>query len=217
MKISRLNKPSRPKKPNEPNKPKKPNEPNHPNNPGYPMQTQRIILSGSGGQGVITAAIILAEAAVLYEDLNAVQTQSYGPESRGGATRADVILSTEPIYYPKVDQPNAAVCLTQEAYYRYSGLIRPGGLLLTDQHYVEQDPRVDARQVELDMYGTVVRDIGNPVVFNICVLGALIGLTGLVRSESVARVVEDRVPGDLREINRMALQAGLSMITDRRS
>ena len=64
------------------------------------MQTQRIILSGAGGQGVITAAIILAEAAVVYEDLNAVQTQSYGPESRGGATRADVILSDEPIYYP---------------------------------------------------------------------------------------------------------------------
>ncbi len=177
------------------------------------MQTQRIILSGSGGQGVITAAIILAEAAVLYEDLNAVQTQSYGPESRGGATRADVILSDEPIYYPKVDQPNLAVCLTQEAYNRYSRSIRPGGLLLTDSHYVRQDPRVDARQVELKMYEAVVNQIGKPIVFNICMLGALIGLAGLIRSESITRILETRIPAQFLDMNRTALQAGLDMAT----
>lgn len=177
------------------------------------MQTQRIILSGSGGQGVITAAIILAEAAVLYEDLNAIQTQSYGPESRGGATRADVIISDAPIYYPKVDQPNLAACLTQEAYNRYSRSIRPGGLLLTERHFVRQDPRVDARQVELGMYETVLKDIGKPIVFNICMLGALIGLTGLIRSESIARVLESRVPAAFLNMNRMALQAGLDMVT----
>jgi len=175
------------------------------------MQTQRIILSGSGGQGVITAAIVLAEAAVVYEDLNAVQTQSYGPESRGGATRADVILSDKPIYYPKVDQPNLAACLTQEAYNRYSRSIRPGGLLLTDSHYVRQDPRVDARQVELNLYETVVNRIGKPIVFNICVLGALIGLTGLIRPESIAGVLETRVPAESLAMNRAALQAGLDL------
>jgi len=181
------------------------------------MQTQRIILSGSGGQGVITAAIILAEAAVMYEDLNAVQTQSYGPESRGGATRADVILSNEPIYYPKVDQPNLAVCLTQEAYHRYAGLIRPGGLLLTDRHYVQQDPRVDARQVEFSMYDAVVKEIGNPIVFNICVLGALIGLSEIVKPASIARVLEGRVPAEFLDINRSALEAGLKMAAADRS
>lgn len=177
------------------------------------MDTQRIILSGSGGQGIITAAIILAEGAVLYEDLNAVQTQSYGPESRGGATRADIIISDAPIYYPKVDQPNLAVCLTQTAYNKYSYTIRPGGLLLTDSHYVRQDPRVDARQVELGMYETVATKIGNPIVFNICMLGALIGLTGFIRPESIAKVLESRVPVEFLEMNRMALQAGLSMVT----
>ena len=95
------------------------------------MDTNRIVLSGSGGQGVITAAIILAEAAVLHEGLDAVQTQVYGPEARGGATRADVIISTKPIHYPKVVNPNILVCLTQEAYNRFSGIIWPGGLLLT--------------------------------------------------------------------------------------
>ncbi|MBW1780369.1 MAG: 2-oxoacid:acceptor oxidoreductase family protein [Deltaproteobacteria bacterium] len=177
------------------------------------MKSQRIVFSGSGGQGVITAAIILAEAAVIYEGLNAVQTQSYGPESRGGATRADVILSDAPIYYPKVDHPNIAACLTQEAYNKYSRSIRPGGLLLTDSYYVRQDPRVDARQVELRMYDMVMKEIGKPIVFNICMLGALIGLTSVIRAESITRVLETRVPPDLLEVNGMALQAGLDMVS----
>lgn len=179
------------------------------------METKRIVFSGSGGQGVITAAIILAEASVMYEDLNAVQTQAYGPEARGGSTRADVIISDEPIYYPKVDHPNLVICLTQEAYNRFSRVIRPGGLLLTDSHYVRQDPRVDARQVELGMYEAVVNDIGKPIVFNICVLGALIGLTGLIRAESILRVLETKIQADFVEINRRALQTGLGMVSDK--
>lgn len=179
------------------------------------METKRIIFSGSGGQGVITAAIILAEASVMYEDLNAVQTQAYGPEARGGSTRADVIISDEPIYYPKVDHPNLVICLTQEAYNRFSRVIRPGGLLLTDSHYVRQDPRVDARQVELGMYEAVVNDIGKTIVFNICVLGALIGLTGLIRAESILRVLETKIQADFVEINRRALQTGLGMVSDK--
>ena len=178
------------------------------------METKRIIFSGSGGQGVTTAAIILAEASVICEDLNAVQTQSYGPEARGGSTRADVIISDEPIYYPKVDHPNLVICLTQEAYNRFSRFIRPGGLLLTDSHYVRQDPRVDARQVELGMYEAVVNDIGKPIVFNICVLGALIGLTGLIRAESVIRVLETKIQAEFVEINRRALQVGLGMVSE---
>ena len=177
------------------------------------MERCRMVFSGSGGQGVITASIILAEAAVLYENLNAVQTQAYGPESRGGATRADIIISDAPIYYPKVDQPNLAVCLTQMAYNKFSHTIRPGGLLLTDPHYVRQDPRVDAREVELEMYATAVNKIGNPVVFNICMLGALIGLTGFIRAESIASVLERRVPAEFLDMNRLALHAGLGMVT----
>ena len=78
-----------------------------------------MVFSGSGGQGVITAAIILAEAAVLYENLIAVQAQMYGPEARGGATRSDIIISDSKINYPKVIQPNMLVCLTQEAYNKF--------------------------------------------------------------------------------------------------
>jgi 2-oxoglutarate ferredoxin oxidoreductase subunit gamma len=177
------------------------------------MDTKRIVFSGSGGQGVITAAIVLAEAAVIYEDLNAVQTQSYGPEARGGATRADVVISEEPIRYPKVIHPHILVCLTQEAYDKFSGTIRPGGLLLTDSHYVRQERKIDARQVELDMHEAVMENIGKPIVFNICMLGAVIGLTNLVKPESVMKVLKTRIPSGFVEMNQQALDLGTTLGT----
>jgi 2-oxoglutarate ferredoxin oxidoreductase subunit gamma len=177
------------------------------------MDTNRIVFSGSGGQGVITAAIILAEAAVLHEGLDAVQTQVYGPEARGGATRADVIISTKPIHYPKVVNPNILVCLTQEAYNRFSGIIWPGGLLLTDLHYVKQQGRIEGRHVTLDMYQTVMNRIGKPIVFNICMLGALIGLTHLVRAASVMKVLESKVDPDFVQLNQQALELGIGLAT----
>ena len=101
------------------------------------MERCRMVFSGSGGQGVITASIIFAEAAVLYENLNAVQSQSYGAEARGGSTRSDVIISDSKIDYPKVIQPNVLICLTQEAYNKFYQIIRPGGLLITDTRFVK--------------------------------------------------------------------------------
>ncbi len=180
-------------------------------------ERHRIVFSGSGGQGVITASIILAEAAVMYEGLNAVQSQSYGPEARGGATRADVIISNKEIRFPKVTQPNVLVCLTQEAYGKFSSSIRPGGLLLTDSHFVTHERKVDARQLGLPMYETVMDKFGKPTVYNICVLGAMLGLTCLVSKDSVIKVLEKRFPPDSLDLNRTALELGLSLAeTDRK-
>lgn len=175
------------------------------------MERCRLVFSGSGGQGVITAAIILAEAAVLHEGLNAVQSQSYGAEARGGATRSDVVIADTPIYFPKVLQPNVLVCLTQEAYNKFSGIIRPGGLLLTDSRYVKTQRKVDALQRELPMYRSVLETIGKPIVFNICMLGALVSLTDLVRPEAILKVLESRVPPDFYEMNRKALELGMRL------
>lgn len=174
------------------------------------MGKKGIVFSGSGGQGVITAAIILGEAA-MYEGLNAVQTQVYGPEARGGATRADVVISDERIHYPKVIHPHILVCLNQEAYNKFSGIIRPGGVLLTDSRYVEQKRKVDARQVALGIYKAVMDQIGKPIVLNICMLGALIGLTGLVKPESVIKVLEKKIGPQFMEFNQKALQIGLQL------
>ena len=175
------------------------------------METQRIVFSGSGGQGVITAAIILGQAAAIYEELNAVQTQSYGPEARGGATRADVVISEKPIHYPKVINPHVLVCLTQEAYNKYSSIVRPGGLLLTDSHFVKTIKKTDGRQVELPMYETVMQQIAKPVVFNICMLGAFIGLTPIVKPESIMSALANVVPSGALEMNKKALDLGMQM------
>jgi 2-oxoglutarate ferredoxin oxidoreductase subunit gamma len=175
------------------------------------MKRCRIIFSGSGGQGIITASVILSEAASLHEGLIAVQSQSYGSEARGGASRSDVIISDHDILFPKVIQPNVVVSLTQEAYNKFSRRIRPGGLLLTDSHYVKQEKKVDARQVELDMYRTIIDEIGRPIVFNLCVLGALISLIPLVKRESIVKVLETRIPADLLDLNKQALELGTNL------
>ncbi len=175
------------------------------------MERYRMVFSGSGGQGVITAAIILAEAAVLYENLMAVQSQSYGPEARGGATRSDVVISDTEVHYPKVIQPNLLVCLTQEAYNQFYPIIRPGGLLITDTRFVKTQKKVDALQKELPMYETTMEKIGKPIVFNICMLGAVIGLTDLVRSNSVIKVLQNRIPSGFLDINREALNLGIEL------
>jgi 2-oxoglutarate ferredoxin oxidoreductase subunit gamma len=175
------------------------------------MEKCRMVFSGSGGQGVITAAIIMAEAAVICEDLNAVQSQSYGAAARGGATRSDVIISDSAIHFPKVIQPNVLVCLTQEAYNAYYPIIRPGGLLLTDVRYIKTEKKVDARQVELPMYRSVVEKIDKPIVFNICMLGAVVSLTQLVKPESIMQILESRIPAGFIDMNRRALDVGMEL------
>ena len=175
------------------------------------MERLRMVFSGSGGQGVITAAIILAEAAVLYEGLNAVQSQSYGAAARGGATRSDVIISDATIDYPKVIQPNLLVCLTQEAYNKFYEIIRPGGLLITDLRYVKTIKKVDAQQREIPIYNNVMEKIGKPIVFNIAMLGTLISMTEMVAPESIMKVLENRIPPDFLDMNRQALDLGLAL------
>lgn len=174
----------------------------------------RLVFSGSGGQGVITAAIILAEAAVIHEGMNATQSQSYGAAARGGATRSDIILSHSDIDYPGVLQPNVLVCLTQEAYNTFATIIRPGGTMVTDSRYVKQAKKNDAKQFELPMYDEVMAQIGKPIVFNICVLGAVVGLTGLIKPQSLLAAIKDRVPKDFVELNTKAFEIGLEMGAD---
>ena len=175
------------------------------------MERYRIVFSGSGGQGVITSAVVLAEAAVLYDNLMAVQTQAYGAAARGGSTRSDVIISDSDIDFPKVNQPNILICLTQEAYNGFYHIIRPGGILITDTRYVVTERKVDAIQYELPLYKTVMEKIGRPIVLNICMLGALIGLADLVNPESIIKVLETRIPAAFLDMNRLALSLGMEL------
>ncbi len=175
------------------------------------METQRFLLSGSGGQGVISLAILLADAAAIYGGHNAVQSQSYGPEARGGATRSAVIVCDGPIYYPKVNQPNYLVALTNEAMSKYLPLIRPGGMVLYDSDLVSVDPRVDALRKPLPMYKAVMDALGKPQALNVVVLGALITLTNAITVQAAESVLKARFPPSFFENNQKALHIGIEM------
>jgi len=174
----------------------------------------RFLISGSGGQGVITMAILLAEAAALHDGLIAVQSQVYGPEARGGATRSDVIISDKPILFPKVTQPGILVSLNQSSFQKYGALVRPGGLLLSDSHLVHTSSDLDVIHISLPLYDTVMREFGKTLALNICTLGALVGLTGTVRPESVEKVLATRFPKAI-EVNRKAFHLGLDMAAEK--
>jgi 2-oxoglutarate ferredoxin oxidoreductase subunit gamma len=110
-----------------------------------------------------------------------------------------------------VIQPNVLVCLTQEAYNNFYPIIRPGGLLITDSRYVKIQRKVDAQQKEMPMYQAVMEKIGKPIVFNICMLGTVISLTDLVKSESIMKVLKNRIPSSFLEMNRKALDLGMKL------
>ena len=171
----------------------------------------RFLLSGSGGQGVITMAILLAEAAVKHEGLVAVQSQSYDPEARGGATRSDVILSHKAIHYPKVEQPNVLVALTDTACGKYLPLIRPGGLCIYDTELVHPGRKVEAQFKGLPLWGAVRERLGSAVSYNVAVLGALVTLTGAVRIGSIEMVLTERFPAAHHEGNLRALHLGVEL------
>ena len=147
----------------------------------------------------------------MYEGLNAVQSQSYGPEARGGAARSEVIISDETINFPKVNSANILVCLTQQAYNKYSMAIRPGGLIITESHNIKLFKKVDARQISLPFSETASEKVGMPVTMNICMLGAVVGLTEIVGQDAVIKTIADRVPSDFLDANKKAFQLGLAL------
>ena len=131
--------------------------------------------------------------------------------SGSGGKGSEVIIADTPINFPKVIQPNVLVCLTQEAYNTFMSIIRPGGMLLTDPRYVTPQLKVDAVQREIPMYETVMEKIGKPIVFNICMLGTVIGLTDLIKPESIMKTLETRIPSGFLDMNRKALELGLEL------
>lgn len=175
------------------------------------MERNRFLLSGSGGQGVITMAILLAGAAVLYENRIAVQSQSYGPEARGGATRSDVIISDSEILFPKVLQPNVLVALTNEAAGKYMPLLRPGGLCLYDSDLVEPSLRLDADLKGLPMHRMVMEKIGRANTLNICVLGALVTMTKVVSMDAIEKMLASRFKPAFHAANKAALDLGAEL------
>ncbi|NOY12203.1 MAG: 2-oxoacid:ferredoxin oxidoreductase subunit gamma [Deltaproteobacteria bacterium] len=170
--------------------------------------------SGAGGQGLITAGIILAEAASIIENKYAVQSQSYGPEARGGASKSEVIISEEPIDYPKATVVDACLAMTQEAADKYAVGIKPGGLLLVDSDFVKNPPQGDYKVYDMPIMRTAKEEVGREIVANVIALGAMIALTDVVKRESGEKAVLAKVPEAFIDLNKKAYNIGFEKVKD---
>lgn len=172
-----------------------------------------IRLSGSGGQGLVLAGVILAEAALL-DGKNVVQTQSYGPEARLGASRSEVVISKNKIAYPQVTKPDVLLCLSQDAFRKFIHKTREGAVVLLDATNVDFDegeiPEGVGKVYALPLTATAAA-LGSKVVANVVALGAMNALLGLVSPENLRRAVVGRVPARFRELNERALEEGVKL------
>lgn len=174
-------------------------------------------LSGEGGQGLVLAGKILAEAAAIYEGINATQSQSYGPEARGGASRSEVILSDEDIDFPKAVQLDLLLALTQEACDRYTGDVKSDGILLADADAVQSIPVGAFRSYRAPVIRAAREQLGREIVANIVALGIITRVAGIVSEESVREAILTRVPKGTEEINLKAFDLGLTMADEIRA
>jgi 2-oxoglutarate ferredoxin oxidoreductase subunit gamma len=165
-------------------------------------------LSGSGGQGLILAGVIIAEAALL-DGKNAVQSQSYGPEARGGASRAEIIISSHSIDFIKVQSADMLLCLTQTAYDRYAK--EAAAVLIADEG-IELKYHEPDKAIRIPILSTASEKLGRPMVANIVALGAVNAILKLVSRESLEKAVLGRVPKGTEELNSKALAYGYELV-----
>lgn len=168
-----------------------------------------VRLSGEGGQGLVLAGKILAEAAAIYDNLNATQSQSYGPEARGGASRSEVILSDEDIDYPKAVHIDLLLALTQESCDRYYKDLKENGILLVDQDAVLTVPAGPYRVFKVPIIQIARDRVGRALVANIVALGMIAGIANIVSEKAIRSAIEARVPKGTEELNLKAFETGL--------
>ena len=175
---------------------------------------KQLRLSGTGGQGLILGGIILAEAALMDGKL-AVQSQSYGPEARGGSSKAEVIISDKIIHYPKITIPDVVLAMSQEACKKYTVDCTEDGILITDSMFVSKLPDKKFKKVfELPITQTAQDGLGKALFANIVALGAIVKITGVVSMESLTKAVLARVPKGTEEVNQKALILGSELVKE---
>jgi len=168
-----------------------------------------VRLSGEGGQGLVLAGKILAEAAAIYDDLNATQSQSYGPEARGGASRSEVIISDEDIDYPKAVNIDLLLALTQESFNKYKSDMKPGGIIIVDDYAVQDVSENGYKVYKMPIIQLAREKVGRILVANIVALGIIAGISKIVSEEALKNAIEARVPKGTEELNLKAFQVGL--------
>ena len=176
---------------------------------------REIRLSGSGGQGLILAGIILAEGAIL-SDLNSVQTQSYGPEARGGASKSEVIISDKDINFPKVREADILLCLTQKSFDEYSNTIKDNGIIVIDSSVNESDIEYKTvKLLKLPIIETAKVELEKEMVANIVALGVMNEIIDSVDSDMLKKAILARVPKGTEELNKKAFELGRLLVKGR--
>jgi 2-oxoglutarate ferredoxin oxidoreductase subunit gamma len=172
------------------------------------MNLTEIRVAGFGGQGVILAAHIIGKAAAIFQDGYATMTQSFGPEARGSACSAQVIVSGQPVLYPYVTEPDILIAMSQDAYQRFTPELKASGLLLVEQDLV----RVAALPKSLRVYSALAtrlaEELGKRMVLNVVMVGFFAAVTALLQPEALRRAVADSVPPGLTEVNLRAFEEG---------
>jgi len=167
-----------------------------------------VRLAGFGGQGIIRAGLMLAMAACIHSDKNAVQTQSYGPESRGGSCKSEVVISDEEIDYPKVVEPDVLVVMSQEAFNMYAETLKPNGTLLLDPDMVPRhELKVNTRVFTVPST-KIAEELGKTIVANVVMLGALVAITGITTAEAFKNSLLSNIPKGTEKLNMTAFEKG---------
>lgn len=172
------------------------------------LQLTELRIAGFGGQGVILSAIILGKAASIYQGAYATMTQNFGPEARGGACSAQLLLSDEPILYPYVTQPDIMVVMSQEAYTRFVPELKEGGILIVEQDLVHLTDLPRQTKVYSCPATRLAEELGKKMVLNSVMVGFFAAVTRLLDPDAVRKAVADSVPASFRELNLKAFEKG---------
>lgn len=173
------------------------------------MARTEVRIAGFGGQGVILSGYIFGKAASIFDDKYATLIQSFGPEARGSACSAQVIISDELIDYPYIRVPDINVVISQEAYTKYGSDLKPGGILITEEHIVSVGNGALAQYEHYTVPATQIADkLGRRIVMNMVVVGCFTAVTGLLKKDAVRKAVEDSIPKGTEELNLKAFEAG---------
>jgi len=174
---------------------------------------QEVLLTGAGGQGLILASIVLAEAAV-NDNKNVVQTQSYGPEARGGASMAGVIIDVDTIEYPKVTKPSVLLCMNQASFNKYIPKVEDSCIIIVDSTFVSGPYREDYKITALPITQAAKEQLGREVVANMLALGAINAATGLVDREIFRESIFKLAPKGSGELNQQAFDLGYRLFNE---
>jgi len=172
------------------------------------MPLTEIRVAGFGGQGVILSAIVLGKACSIHEGKFATMTQNFGPEARGGACSAQLILSDSPVLYPYVTQPDIMVVMSQEAYVKFGAELKDGGMLIIERDLVRVTDEPRQQRIYSVPATRIAEELGKRMVLNIVMVGFFTAVTRLLDPEAVRKAIADSVPSNFRELNLKAFDKG---------